>query len=179
MTTNTCFRQIISQAIIAGCFCLYSIGAACQEATANSAKAKFPPAVFINSQRVNYAITYLDPNNLENIEVVSGIDSVNKTSGSIYLTTKSPYQPPLTLADISRGQAGFNANNKNIVYIIDDKVIADPLMVRMDSSIILRIQAVNSTDISYLAKSGDPFGILVISTKLKFKEPQKGQIRLQ
>ena len=108
--------------------------------------------------------------------MVKGEDSINKTNGIIYLTTKS-HQPPLSLADISRGQPRLK--EKKMLYVIDDKVMTDTMNVRIDSSIILRVEAVRSEDIPYLAKWGESFGVLLISTKINFKKPENGQIRLQ
>jgi hypothetical protein len=176
MTCNRNFRQIVSKTTIAGFCCFCSVICFCQVATPVGSTSKLPPAIFIDGQRVNYPITYLDPNNWASLQVVKGEDSVNKTSGVIYLMTKS-HLLPLTLADISRAQPGLNT--KNIVYIIDDEMIKDTMNVRIDSSVILRVQAVNSADNPYLIKGSDSFGVLLISTKIKFKEPEKDQIRLQ
>jgi hypothetical protein len=139
-------------------------------------KSTFPPAIYIDAQRADFPITYLDPENVESVWVVKGEDSINKKSGIIYITTKN-HLPPLTLADISRGQPGLK--EKNVLYIIDDKMITDTINVRIDSSIIVRIEAVHSADIPYLVKGGEPFGVLLISTKINFKKPEKDQIRLQ
>jgi hypothetical protein len=176
MTTRN-FKLSFLKTTITGALLLYGLGSWCQSVEASFSKSKLPPVIFINTQQINYAITYLDVNNVASISIVK--DTLNKTGGFIYITMKNPSRLPLTLFDITRAQGATGA--KKILYIIDDKVILDTSNIRIDSSIIVDVQNVNSSDISYLGTSTDAFDILLISTIYKFNQPKKGekQIRLQ
>lgn len=95
----------------------------------------------------------------------------------MYITTKSADLPALTLADLLRGQPEFNA--KNILYILDGRVIADTTNFKIDPFTVLSVQTVNSADVPYLAKRGEPFVVLMISTTNKNKQAGKDQMLLQ
>jgi hypothetical protein len=174
---NKHFSQIIRATFLAFSFCIYCTGSYSQVTAALNTKSGYPAVIFVDNRRANFPMAYLDPNNIASMQIIKGADSINKTGGSVYITTKSGYLPALTLADILRGQPEFNA--KNILYIMDGNLISDTTNLRIDPFTLVKVQTVNSADASYLAQKGEPLVVVMISTTTKYKQAGKDQILLQ
>jgi hypothetical protein len=128
-------------------------------------KSKYPAAIFIDSQRVDYKIDYLDPQNISDIGVYNGLDSPGHRNGSIYITRKNPHPLLLSLDDIARNQHISPGNR--ILYIINDSLITDTSRIRIESSIILRIQPASLKDVTYLKDFDPRVALLFIETSSK------------
>jgi hypothetical protein len=126
---------------------------------------KYPPAIFIDSQRVDYKIDYLDPQNIRDIKVYNGLDSLRHTNGSIYITRKNPHPRLLSLDDIARTQP--ISSGDRILYIIDDSLITDTSRIRIESSIVLRIHPASLKDVTYLKDFDAKVALLFIETSSK------------
>ena len=111
---------------------------------------------YIDSQKVDFQMIYLDGDNIKDISLLSN---------RMYITWKTPHPVFLTLKDIASRQTGYTGSN--ILYIIDDSVIKDTTNVRIDPSYILRVKYDSTSDKKYLSPDYRQMGILLIETKRK------------
>jgi hypothetical protein len=133
------------------------------------------PAFYIDSQLVNFASVYLDPDNIDHISVVKGTDYVLHSNGRLYLTLKQPFTSFLTLADIVRRQTDIS--EKKILFIINDKVIRDTTGVRIDPGLIGEVHGVSTAEIPYV---GEKMGVIVIRTRSHAEaQKEKETIRIR
>jgi hypothetical protein len=118
-----------------------------------------PMIVYIDSQKVDFPITYLDPNNVKD---------AHYSGNKVYLTWKTPHPVFLTLKDIASRQTGYTRSD--ILYIIDDSVMRDTTNVRIDPSHILRVRYDSTTDKKYLSPNYRQMGIILIETKKRLSK---------
>jgi len=136
------------------------------------AQSSFPPAYYIDSQRVvDLGKIYFSVDSIAYLNVVNGADTANGTNGRIYFTFKQPYASFLTLADVTRKQKDFS--EKKVLYIIDGMVIKDTTGIRIDPSFVLEVHAVSMADLPYLSDGKTNMGVVVIETKRKEPVPPK------
>lgn len=146
------------------------------------AKDKATIIFYIDSVRINFGLDYLDPQNITNINVVKDKNLPGSNSGRIYITWRTPHPVFWSLADIAGMQSIKGTPIKkgaNILYIVDDSVINDPGVIRMDPSYITQVRAIDIADIPYLRKNAPFTAILQIRTKRLFPPPAPGQIILR
>jgi hypothetical protein len=137
------------------------------------------PAFFIDSMRVDFEKTYIEPDNIKDINVVKGYDSVFQADGKVYITLKSPKPILLTLTDVIAKKTSLKSPSR-ILFIIDGKVQTDTAGVRIESSIVRTVQVTNETDINYLRGNVRPMSILSIETSLpKPPAPDSAIIRIR
>jgi hypothetical protein len=145
--------------------CLYGYGKA-QPAQRSSGD---PVVYYIDSQRVNSHLFYIDPASISNINLANGFDKNGHKEGRMYITLKTPRPKFLTLKDISDKQAGNDL--ADILYIIDDSVIQDTTGVRIDPSYILHIKFDSTADKKYLSSHSRQMQIVLIGTKAQLNKP--------
>ena len=114
--------------------------------------------VYIDSQKVDFPITYLDPNNIKD---------ASYSGNKVYLTWITPHPVFLTLGDISSKRTRYPRST--ILYIIDDSLIKDTANVRIDPSYILRVKYDSTADKKYLSPDYRQMGILLIETKKRLR----------
>jgi hypothetical protein len=123
-------------------------------------KSHYPPAAFLDSQRINLSRFYINPANIQDVKAYGGFDPIGHTNGSIYITWKNPHPNLLTLKDISENLPGLSG--KKILYIIGDSLITDTAMIRIDPSAIIRIHAASAKEVTYIRGVGDQLALLFI-----------------
>jgi len=143
------------------------------------ATAQIPPSFYLDSQPVNISTIYLNPDNIQSINVQKAALGDLTTSGKIYLTLKQPFTTFLTLPAITSRQTLLPT--KNIVYVIDDNLIKDTSGIRIDPSLVLSVDTYDMSDVHYIGNAGTKMGIIIIRTKNKqsHEEQDKGTIRLR
>ena len=133
------------------------------------AQTSLPPAYYADSQHVDMGKVYVNLNNIANINVVNGLDSITKTNGKVYLLFKQHYTSFLTLSDVLRShQPDFS--EQKIIYIIDNKVITDTAGIRIDPTLLLDVHAVSMSDVFYLGGGTAKMGLVSIETKPRQKD---------
>ena len=140
--------------------------------------AQIPPTFYIDSQYVNSTNIYVNPDNRQNITVQKAPVGDLTISGRIYITLKQPFTSFLTLSTITSRQTLLPT--RNIVYIIDDKLIKDTSGIRIDPSLVLDINSYDMSDMHYIGSSGTKMGMIIIRTKNKKQaEEEKGAFHIR
>ena len=137
------------------------------------------PTFYLDSQSVNFTNIYLNPDNIQRVTVWKAPLGDPLTSGKVYLTLKQPFTSFLTLSAITSKQTLLPT--KNIVYVIDDKLIKDTSGIRIDPSLVLSVDTYNMSDVHYIGDAGTKMGMIIIRTNNKqpHGEQDKNSIRLR
>jgi hypothetical protein len=126
------------------------ISAACR----GQSRAQFSPSIqkdgpqfFLDSQRL-VCMPYLDPEKLEDINVVKNLDSVTGQYGRVYMRSKYPHV--FHFLDLPEIAASQHLSPSGCLFMIDNEWVKDLNDVRIDSSYILRCEIMNTKEIGYL-----------------------------
>jgi hypothetical protein len=140
---------------------------------------RYPAAIFIDSQQVHFSLIYLDPQNIDHISIIGGVDKQSKTDGKIFVTWRYPHPTFLTLADISIRYPYLKG--LDILFIVDDSLISDTADIRFDPSFILQTRAFVSNELKIKSNSFGTIGIIIVQTKRSLQSGKRGdkQIQLQ
>jgi hypothetical protein len=132
-----------------------------------------PPDYYIDSVKIGFPLTWMNPQNIAAISVSQGNET--HPNGSIYLTWKTPHPVFFSLADVS--DADPTLKGKPIFYIIDDSLISDTTNVRIEAANIFQVHRLDSPHVRYLPKDTGPLTLVLIETFASFhkQEPPKGQ----
>ncbi len=137
-----------------------------------SANTKKEPLLFLDSTRIDKNQLYFDPDKIADINVV-------KEDGKIYIKSKNPKDYNfLTLKGIEKTYA--KAVSGSTLFIIDNKILKDDISTyKIDSTYILSVEVLKSTEIEYL-KNRLPL-LTIINIKLRTKEniDKANEIRLR
>jgi hypothetical protein len=103
-----------------------------------------PGAYYVDLAEVDIKKVYLDPENIEDIQVIKGEDAkfYSGDKGVTVLTRKTKTKL-LTLGDIATQVS--NDSLKSFKFIIDDMLIGDTTNVRLESTVIQNIEILRNT----------------------------------
>jgi hypothetical protein len=132
------------------------------------------PDYYIDSQKVNFPLTWIDPQNIAHINIPPK-DSAHP-NGAVYLTWKTPRPAFLNLREISDKESELAGNN--VIYIIDDSLIRDTSLVRIEAANVFRIHSLASSQTSYVPHNAGPVSVVLVETKASFqkKPPPAGVV---
>jgi len=121
----------------------------------NNIKEKVEASYFLNNQKIDFHNVYLNTENIESINIIK------EGNGKVILNYNK--NTPLTkLTDLSKV-----TNLKNIIFIINNKIINKPSTIQIDETEIATIEITNSSKIENLDSE---INIVKITTKTKQKE---------
>jgi hypothetical protein len=129
-----------------------------------------PPAFYLDSVKVNSNYLFIDPGNIESVDVVKGYDTSADTYGKVFIKMKNK-NLLASLKQITDVQASKNRESQ-VLYIVDNKIITDTVNVRFDTSYIKSVHFTSAASIQYL-KGSPQITICTIETKAAPKTPQK------
>lgn len=134
------------------------------------------PLYFLDSVQISSIGTF-DPDKIENITVVKGKDP-SAPNGKIYLTSKkSEGFKFLSAQDIAK--ANNIPSNTISIFMLDNEIIKDTATFSIDSSYILRVEIIKSSEIEYLPQNTPSLAILKILTASKDNIDKKNIIRIR
>ena len=135
-----------------------------------NAKPKFnqwQPLWYLDSVNVGAAqMRYINPDNIEKLDVTSYHDPVNRIKGKIYIKTKDSKRLNfLTISDIVKTSV---ADSKTaMMFMVDNEFLTDTTGIKIDSSYILRTEILKGSEIDYLKDTVPNLIILKIFTRTK------------
>lgn len=124
------------------------------------------PDYYIDSQKVNFPLTWIDPQNIANINIPPKDNA--HPNGAVYMTWKTPGPVFLNLREISDKEPGLVGNH--IIYIIDDSLIRDTSFVRIEAANVFRVHSIASSQTSYLPQNVGPVNVVLVQTKASFQK---------
>ncbi|MBS1530667.1 MAG: hypothetical protein JSU01_10190 [Bacteroidetes bacterium] len=107
----------------------------------------FPPAYYVDSVRAK-SMSYIDPKDITDIKIFSGIDSVNKTKGKIYVTLKKHSYHLITIEELTkRAIPNFDSKTEPIIYFVDDKLVTDTTGLKFEITHIRDVEVIDGSQI--------------------------------
>ena len=107
----------------------------------------FPPAMFVDSVRVK-SIPIINANDIIDLKVYGGRDSINKTHGKIYITLKKRSYHFITIEDLTkRAIPNFDKKTQPVIYLVDDKLITDTAGMTFEITHIRNVEVVDGSNI--------------------------------
>jgi hypothetical protein len=140
------------------------------------------PAVFIDLKLVpSNTIEYVDPNEIESINVVKKDTTVNGVlyRGQINITSKNPKKYNfISLEQIKSEFTKIKSND--VIYMVNRAFIKDNIdTFKLDRNYILEVEVTNSESFYNLRKSDTKFDIINILGKTKENLDNKNKILLR
>ena len=140
------------------------------------------PAVFIDLKLVpSNTIEYVDPNEIESINVVKKDTTVNGVlyRGQINITSKNPKKYDfISLEQIKSEFTKIKSND--VIYLVNGTFIKDNIdSFKLDRNYILEVEVTNSESFYNLRKSDTKFDIINILGKTKENLDNKNKILLR
>ena len=140
------------------------------------------PAVFVDSKLVAVnLLEYLDPNEIESINVVKKDSTINGIlyRGQINITSKNPKKYDfISLEQIKSEFTKIKSND--VVYMVNGAFIKDNIETfKLDRNYILEVEVTNSEAFYNLRKSDAKFDIINILGKTKENLENKNKILLK
>ncbi len=140
------------------------------------------PAVFIDLKLVpSNTIEYVDPNEIESINVVKKDTTVNGVlyRGKINITSKNPKKYDfISLEQIKSEFTKIKSND--VIYMVNGTFIKDNIdTFKLDRNYILEVEVTNSEAFYNLRKSDTKFDIINILGKTKENLENKNKILLR
>ncbi|SDH26160.1 hypothetical protein SAMN04488062_105223 [Flavobacterium omnivorum] len=140
------------------------------------------PAVFIDLNLVpSNTIEYVDPNEIESINVVKKDSTINGVlyRGQINITSKKPKKYDfISLEQIKSEFTKIKSNN--IIYMVNGTLIKDNVVTfKLDRNYILEVEVTNSKAFYNLRKSHTKFDIINILGKTKENLENKNKTLLR
>lgn len=140
------------------------------------------PAVFIDSKFVAMnLLEYLDPNEIESINVVKKDSTINGVlyRGQINITSKNPKKYDfISLEQIKSEFTKIKSND--VIYMVNGAFIKENIETfKLDRNYILEVEVTNSEAFYNLRKSDTKFDIINILGKTKENLENKNKILLR
>jgi hypothetical protein len=126
---------------------------------------KLQPVIFLDSVKMDNVI--FDPNQIENVRIEKGFDSINHTQGEIYVTSKNPKEHYfLSLDDI---KAKYTKDTKApVLFMLNNDFVQNNIStLKIDSSYILNVEILRGADFDNLKENIPSLTIIRIKTKTK------------
>jgi hypothetical protein len=124
----------------------------------------FPPVFYIDSVKTP-SMSYLNPKDIIDIKIYSGIDSANKTNGKIYITLKKHSYHLTTIEDLTkRCIPNFDSKTQPVIYFVDDKLITDTTGVQFDIPYIRDVEVIDGSQIK--AFKGLLSGVIILKINI-------------
>jgi hypothetical protein len=122
-------------------------------------------AYYLDDVRISINQLFFDPGKIESIRVMKETDTINNIQGEIFIKSKNPNSFNfLSITDIARSYT--NSSPTATLFMINNQVLKDDIASYMiDSSYILTVKVLKSTEISNLKKDYPSFTILMIDLK--------------
>jgi hypothetical protein len=140
------------------------------------------PAMFIDSVLVaTNTIDYIDPNDIESINVIKKNITINGVLyyGQIYITSKNPKKYDFISLDQVKSEF-TKIKSKDVIYMINGALIKTNIeTLKLDRNYILSVEVTNSGDFFNLRKSDIQFDIINILGKTKENLDNKNKILLR
>lgn len=118
--------------------------------------------MYLDSAQQAYAY-YLQPNDIESLDVVKGYDSTTKMDGKIVFTTKKTSKLKFVPLD-SIAASKQIAPETPVLYIIDNQLVKSPALVRIDSAFVFNAWVTKTAEIDNLKNTVPNLSILYIQT---------------
>jgi hypothetical protein len=140
------------------------------------------PAMFIDSVLVGTnTIDYIDPNDIESINVIKKNTTINGVLyyGQIYITSKNPKKYDFISLDQVTSEF-TKIKSKDVIYMINGALIKTNVeTLKLDRNYILSVEVTNSGEFFNLRKSDIQFDIINILGKTKENLDNKNKILLR
>lgn len=109
-------------------------------------KDTYPNVVYyIDSVRVK-SLSDISPDNISGIMTVRTIDSVNKTTGEVYISSKKRAYHFMNIEELTkRVIPASDSNTRSIIYFINDKLVTDT--TGMKFSYMLDVEVIDGSQI--------------------------------
>lgn len=104
------------------------------------------PVFFLDSTRIDMERVFLNPNSINSLDVVK--DDPNIPEGAVYITLRAGMKL-LTLEQVLQEHA-VAGTDKQLLYMVNDRVIRDKTGILIDGSYITNVEVVNLSDVYYL-----------------------------
>lgn len=140
------------------------------------------PAVFVDSKLVPVnLLEYLDPNEIESINVVKKDSTINGIlyRGQINITSKNPKKYDfISLEQIKSEFTKIKSND--VIYMVNGAFLKDNIETfKLDRNYILKVEVTNSEEFYNLKESNTKFDIINILGKTKENLENKNKILLR
>ena len=140
------------------------------------------PAIFLDSTQVaNNMMQYIDPNEIESVNVDKKDVWINGKlyHGQIYITSKNPTKYNFITLDQIKSEF-TKIKSSEIIYMINGEFIKEDLKALvLDRNYILKVEVTNSNDFYNLRESDIKFYIINIILKTKENLDAKNNIILR
>ena len=140
------------------------------------------PAIFLDSTQVaNNMMQYIDPNEIESVNVDKKDVWINGKlyHGQIYITSKNPTKYNFITLDQIKSEF-TKIKSSEIIYMINGEFIKEDLKALvLDRNYILKVEVTNSNDFYNLRESDIKFDIINIILKTKENLDAKNNIILR
>ena len=140
------------------------------------------PAIFVDSTQVaNKTIQYMDPHEIESVNVDKKEVSINGKlyHGQIHITSKNPTKYDFITLDQIKSEF-TNIKTNEIIYMINGEFVKEDVkVIVLDRNYILKVEVTNSNDFYNLRESDFKFDIINIILKTKENLDAKNNIILR
>ena len=124
---------------------------------------QLPPTYYLDSVRVNVSNCFVNSKSIASVNVAK-----NTPNGSVYISLK-PNTKFITLNDILKANSKIDRSKTPLLIVVDNRYVAEPDSVMIDSSYYVCVTLRSLTDCSYLeAKYRD---LMVLEVTLLDKKP--------
>ena len=151
----------------------------CQETKKTNAHSHELPAYFLDSIRIHPNQFHFDPNKIASMWVGKGKDTINHTSGEIYITSKKSLD--VNFWGLKKIEEKYtNTTSKRTLFMIENEFLKDDINTyRIDSSYIFKVTMLKSSEIDYLKKVKPVFFIISIKLRTKYNLDEANKIHIR
>lgn len=123
-----------------------------------------PAVVYLDSILV-VDMPFIDVYAIKNIRIEKGFDSIFLRNGKIYLTSKKESKINLWTVDDIKKKYSLNANNNQIIWMVNDDFIERTQYFKIDSSYLYKIQVQELPIVDSFNQNSSSLTIIRIFTK--------------
>lgn len=119
-----------------------------------------PPAYYIDSVRVQ-SLPNFNPKDILDIKIHSGIDSISKTNGKIFIALKKHSYHFISIEELTkRCIPNFDSKSQAVIYLLNDKLISDTTDMKFEITYIRSVEVTDGSQIK--AFKGILSGVIVL-----------------
>ena len=134
---------------------------------------------FLDSTKIDPAITVFDPNKIATVKVEREFDTITYKQGRVYMVSKNPKDYYFVSLDEIKAKYAKNATAP-VLFMINNSFLQNNISAfKIDTSYILNVEVLRGTDFDNLKESLPNLTIVRIKTKTKenLEEASKIYIR--
>jgi hypothetical protein len=137
------------------------------------------PIFFLDSTKIDLAITVFDPNKILSITVEKEHDTINYTQGRVYMVSKNPKDYYFASLERIKNKYAKNATTP-VLFMVNNSFLQNNISdFRIDTSYILNVEVLRGTDFDNLKESIPNLTIIRIRTKTKDNLEELSKIRIR